>query len=516
MSEASDVVHISNDSTPSTTPVAIFEKAGGVKTFLGIVRAVKNDQGAWTLRCSASAGDRLRKMRALIEAYGKKWLEPRKDGVVTSDPPDLEVLADLCRQATFEAEAFQADDYPLSLQLDRKTGLMAVATQNDVSLREWVDRAKEAVSLSKDFLDVVLKMSPLGLIPPAIILAVYVRRMGWSELLLESLGSASGLVALLAYMVLFMLLSILQFCLPSLLIAPLSGLLDHEKGDRRLNTPLAWLCLGLPLTWTVSYGLCVLLRPGLGTLSIGIATGIVAIADVIVVFCLKRRMSSSEGWRLYLKGWRLFLIGTCSFVGAISSVFPFLVLIQAVEKQSMSNDHPWVVLFGCAIVSVAGLFPGFVKINSELSGQTSGRTVVITLGALVGIAYLVSELVLVVAPISAYVLAASGVYSLHSSVYQLRKPELAAAFKAAHMPVFGALKGTKSSETSALFVGAFLRYNFGGSKLLCKYPFDPSGVTQREIEYARELQQPDPYLKAGKDCVPVKTDEVTPVHVDST
>jgi len=454
-------------------------------------------------------------MRDPLESYAKKWLAPQADGTVTSEPPDMQSLVALCHQEALEPDVLPVDDYPLSLQIDRLSGLMVAGTADNFSLRKWVDRTKEAVSFAKDLLDVVLKLSPLGLIPPAMMLALYLRRMGWSELLLESLGSASGLITLLGYVSLFMLLSMMQFCLPSAAVAPLSKLLGHQKQDARLRIPMTLLCLGLPFVWSASFGVCVLQWPNLGALSPLIATLVALIADVAIVIWLKMRMSSSEGWKSYLIPSRLLGIGAFSLLGALFSVFPLLVLIRAVEKQSMSNDHPILVLLGCAIVSAFGVLPGFLKTMVELSGQTSRQAAMATLGALLGVGYIVGAIVWAVTPVSAYVLAASGVYSSHASVYQLRKPELAAAFRAAHMPVYAAHRSEVASVESPAFVGAFLRYNFGGAKLLCKFPFDPSVVTQSDIDYARQNEKPDPYLRAGNDCVPVKADEVTPIHGNS-
>jgi len=174
----------------------------------------------------------------------------------------------------------------------------------------------------------------------------------------------------------------------------------------------------------------------------------------------------------------------------------------------MAGAHPVLALIGCSAVSVLGLIPGCLKNTLELSGQTSRQTAIATLGALVGVGYVVGGIILAVTPVSAYVLAASGIYSSHASVYQLRKSELVATFRAAHMSAYVVDMDGAASAPPIAFVGAFLRYNFGGTKLLCKFPFDPSVVTQSDIDYAHRNDKPDPYLRAGDNCVPVKTDDV--------
>lgn len=517
MNEGNQMAQPVDNATLSTTRLAIFEIIGVNKTPLGVVETVKDPLGAWTLRCSATTEAFLEKMRTPIEAYATTWRGQHQEGVPTTSAPDLMALATVIQQTRLSVEVEPTSDYSPSFQLELKTGhLVRIAATADIpsvntddgSLRKWIDRIKETISLSKDFLDIVIKMSPLGLVPPAIMLWVYLRRIGWNELILESLGSPSGLMTLLACMVIFVLILMLQFCFPSLLIAPLSGLLDQEKGNLRIRLPLTFLCLGLPITWTLVYSICVLCFPGIDLMSVGFATLISLIFDILVVLLwLKNRMNVSD-W------WRLFLIGMLSLFGAVCSTFPFLLLIQAVEKQPFSNTHPVLVLLGCAIVSVAGLFPGYTKIASDLSSQKSGKTVAITLGATIGVTYIVGYLVLMVAPVSAYVLAASGVYSQDAGVYQLRKPELAYTFRAAHMLVFSTTKDVKSLEAQGQFVGAFLRYNFGGFKLLCKYPFNPSLPMQKsEIDKARQLKLYDPYLNPSDDCVPIKADDLTPVHV---
>ena len=517
MSEDNQIGQPVDNAILSATRLAIFEIVGLNKTLLGVVETVRDPHGAWTLRCSAPTEALLEKMRAPIEAYATTWRGQHPEDPPTTSSPDLMALATVIRQTHLSVEIEPTSDYSPSLQLDLKTGDLVViaattgtpsSNMDDGSLRKWIDRIKETISLSKDFLDVVIKMSPLGLVPPAIMLWVYLRRIGWNELILESLGSASGLITLLACTLIFMLVLMLQFCFPSLLIAPLSGLLDQEKGNLRIRLPLTLLCLGLPIAWTVVYSISVLCLPDIGLMSVGLATLISLLFDVLVVLLwLKSRMNVSD-W------WRLFLIGMWSLFGAVCSTFPFLLLIQAVEKQPFSNVHPILVLLGCAIVSVAGLFPGYIKIASDLSSQKPGKTAVITLGAIIGVTYLVGDLVLMIAPVSAYVLAASGVYSQDAGVYQLRKPELAHAFRAAHMSVFSTPKDAKVPEPQGQFVGAFMRYNFGGSKLLCKYPFDPSVLMQKaEIDKARHLKLYEPYLNPSDDCVPVKADDLTPIHV---
>ena len=123
---------------------------------------------------------------------------------------------------------------------------------NVPTFRRRVDVIKECLGIAKDCFDIGLKFWSLVLVLPAITLWIYLHKIGWSEIFIDSLGSVPGLVTLLACSSLLFVLLILQFFMPALLMA----LSVEAIRKRQVREPKSrW--------WST---ICILCRPSSGCL----------------------------------------------------------------------------------------------------------------------------------------------------------------------------------------------------------------------------------------------------------
>lgn len=128
LTEPSDQTPTREDSKVPAARLAIFETAGAQKASLGIVAAIKADDGNWSLQCSATMGDALNKIRAVVEAYAAtRNTLPAADRV--SEPPDFGQLVAAFNEAGYIAEEIPLGDYELKFQLDLDSGRM-IATHS--------------------------------------------------------------------------------------------------------------------------------------------------------------------------------------------------------------------------------------------------------------------------------------------------------------------------------------------------------------------------------------------------
>ena len=87
VTEPSDQTPAREGANAPAARLAIFETVGAQRTPLGIVAAVRADDGNWSLQCSAM-GDSLNKIRAVLEAYAAaRSTLPAADRV--PEPPDF-------------------------------------------------------------------------------------------------------------------------------------------------------------------------------------------------------------------------------------------------------------------------------------------------------------------------------------------------------------------------------------------------------------------------------------------
>jgi hypothetical protein len=114
--------------------------------------------------------------------------------------------------------------------------------------------------------------------------------------------------------------------------------------------------------------------------------------------------------------------------------------------------------------------------------------------------YLVITLVFAFMPVSSKVLEATGIYSNEKATFQVLKKDLIGVFRNVGLPV--------EDANGISVVTGYIRFNFGGVKLLCKAPFDPAIANAEARRKAVQDKRQDPALVAGDHCVPIQKGEV--------
>jgi hypothetical protein len=115
-------------------------------------------------------------------------------------------------------------------------------------------------------------------------------------------------------------------------------------------------------------------------------------------------------------------------------------------------------------------------------------------------------------PTSSVVLTATGIYDKDFRLFEVQMPDVVYAMGAVGIPFYDTHGIPKPGESPIRFAAAYVRYNFGGVKLLCGDGFDMASVTQDEINAAHRGGRSDPYRLAGNGCVPVKSDDLIPIR----
>lgn len=382
------------------------------------------------------------------------------------------------------------------------------------TFRRWVDGFKECLAIAKDSLDVALKVAPLVLVLPAMTLWGYLHKIGWSEIFIDSVGSVPGLVTLLACSCLLFVLLILQFFLPSIFMGLSVEVFRRAPGDRKQVAKVAErLHLLSAGVWVLIFAAVVIWvkEPDiwwvLGT------TG--AAAAVAAIYSWRhRRMLIADAARAiwHETAGDIVRISALPAFSGFASAFPLLTLIWTFGSLRLTPGESNVAFLACCLVSPVGLFPGVAYMHSQLRDRTLGQTVLAASGVAVALGCAIVGSALYFGPVTSAVLALAGVYDSRPHVYQVLRPELSFAMRAAHLPV-NEVRGTGGPGRQPVsFVGAYLRYNFGGVKLLCLERYNPDLVTQIDVDAASKVGKRDPRLSAGDWCLPVKSDDLKPVR----
>ncbi|MFP3643895.1 hypothetical protein, partial [Paraburkholderia sp. SIMBA_054] len=396
---------------------------------------------------------------------------------------------------------------------DRRRTHLIVLMQTTSS--KWLDRVKEGLTVTKDLLEVLLKLAPLALMPPAMALWVFLRRIGWTEVFSDSIGSIPGLITLLVCAVMVLLLLVLQFCLPSFLVAPSGEALTVTQDPKRVWKLACWLHVLSAIVWEVSFGISILAAKDPKTGPIWVATGLSALVAVCFAAIFKRDLvqdiAAKPSWQRPLI---VVLVSASPVFASFATALPLLSLMWITGASKLPDREASVVFMLCCVASIVGLFPGLAYLKAKLEGHSIGRAIKTTAIVVAVLCYFYLSFVFYFAPISSLSLRIAGVYDTRLHTFQILNSKLVPALRAVHIVPFGKDDSTGDGKAEQFF-DAYVRYNFGGVKLFCHNPFELDSVTRDAVIAAKEQDKPDPYLVAGDWCVPAKADDVKPVRRDA-
>lgn len=366
---------------------------------------------------------------------------------------------------------------------------------------DFLAAIKRMLVLSKDNFDLLLKLAPLALLPSAAILWWHLKTIHWSDVFLESAISAPGLTFLVVAALALWLLSVALFLVPSI---PIIGATEIAYGGRALPgvsvrasfAALAgWVLVVVP---SVDYQFSqwwFLLVP------------FVCALIAVVVEHLRRPAPWSRKGRYWATVRNVVQIAGVTVAMVVTSM-PLAVVLRSVANLPDFEETPSSVkLLLALLVSLIGLIPGYVYVAAR---RRHANTRVPNKAALAGtllVAYFVIAFALAVLPVGAIVLKAADVYSNDRFTFQILKEDLVGAMIKAGLPV--------ENDKDMRIVSGYVRYHFGGMRLLCRDPFDPASVSAAAVRAAREAGKPDPGRVGGAHCVTTATADLRKFTVEN-
>ncbi|MBU9572198.1 hypothetical protein QZM92_24090 [Burkholderia multivorans] len=371
-----------------------------------------------------------------------------------------------------------------------------------------------AIAVLKDTLDVLWKLAPIGLVMPAILIWVYLRKIGWQQLFPEAVVSVPGLVVMIVASCLLTLLLAIQFGIPSIVSVGAVGVYEQQNrvakdaGCESIRAPLALLFVGSPIAWLLVFGaLCFILDfSSVWCLYSGIIG--MAVFQALVIWWNWDVFSNRHG-----VGWISVVIQffKVTFAPTISAIAVFPSLVACLDVFSSVDLSGWAafgVFVGCVIYSVVGVLPGMAYLHEKLSDKKPFDIFKATIFVAALVLYTVWFVVLTFAPITTTILRSIGAIDDKRYVYQILKPDLVPGMQGAGFKVYMVPASSHSKDQSAYFVDSYVRFNFSNVLLLCRDPLafnKADGASMSNVDIRNKLLL---WRRGGYFCVKARTEEV--------
>ncbi|BEV14267.1 hypothetical protein HBDW_10550 [Herbaspirillum sp. DW155] len=371
----------------------------------------------------------------------------------------------------------------------------------------------EYLAIAKDTLDVAWKLAPIALLPPGLLIWVYLRSIHWEGLFLDSAMTVAGLAFLFLAALLLAFAILLQFAIPSLALIGIVSLHDAKKViSQEIASSFRWSMLG----WIVAFFVSMFYDKGLAiTLLIALS---VPMSVFFIRILLKHKELKKDPKKIGPHMTNLVWMAG-AMLPMLATSFPLLIGFEVARK--IPDIERWESL-GIVVICIIiiSLLPGFVYLN--LRTITTDRKSA-TKGAVIagfGMSYVILMAAAFFAPVSSKVLGFSGIYSNELWTFQVREPSLSSALKTAGFTLQTSSEKDVSLDpqrpSELTFVEAYVRYGFGGIKLLCTKPFDPATATAELVKEARKANKPDPGMLGGQGCTSATNAEVREVKKEET
>ncbi|HEX7908262.1 MAG TPA: hypothetical protein VF534_09270 [Paraburkholderia sp.] len=363
------------------------------------------------------------------------------------------------------------------------------------------DTYKEAVSMVKDTLDVAWKVAPLAFLPAALFLWVYLRSIHWTGIFQYSAMSGSGLIFLFAAAMLLAFAAVLQFVAPSLMLI---GTLSHYRHDRTIPKAVPQLYRWAMGGWLLGLGIVI----GFDSSQAWIVCALAFLGAFIFAVVRSDALGLQKkpgAWRLTTAFYAFCFAAVAMLTMCITSA-PLLITLHVtaryVDGGWFENLLGFVVCLGTTVVS---LLPGYMYLNARTWNPGIYRPIKLALLGSFFSCYIVITGAALFLPISATILRLAGVYSNEQQTFEVLQPNLAPALSAVGLSV--------SQDEKLTLVSGYVRYDFGGTRLLCRKPFDLASVSDGAVKAARKKKAPDPGIVAGSGCVQASSSELRPMRI---
>lgn len=368
--------------------------------------------------------------------------------------------------------------------------------------RARLEKAKAAyghnVSIIKDTLDVAWKLAPLAFLPSSLFLWIYLRAIQWTTIFQDTAMTGSGLIFLFVAALLLAFAVLLQFVAPSLVM---NGAASYYDKGRLVPKAVPRLYLCAMGGWVVGWAIAI--ASDIDRTWLALALPFVLALSYAVVRRKDLEFDVRPGAWQYAWTFHALLLAAVATLTMWATSAPLLLGIDVVEPYAKGALTETVVgILLCIGTSIVSLLPGFMYLHARTRGVGNHRAMKYGLFGGFLTAYAVLTGVSLFVPVASTVLRIAGVYSNERQNYQLREPKLAGELSAVGLPV--------KLENGVASVSAYLRYGFGGSRLLCRDKLLPSALDDSAIQEALRKKQPDPRAEAGSGCVVVASSELRP------
>lgn len=384
------------------------------------------------------------------------------------------------------------------------------------------ERILRGMSFIKDLLEIILKVSPLALVAPAMTVWLYLRKLGWSELFGESVGSLPGLLALLVGSILILIVFLLQVVLPSIFFGAAAEVLDDERPNPRLASARAQQLHFVPvLMWQLCFSVSVAYFPDAITSPLQLATAVSAVTAAAMAAKFREDLlPASTKQRITVMrqgGNTAYYLGYCALLMGVGIAFPIVISVASAASllslwwltKDLNITSPAAFVVLCCGAGAISVVPGLAYLGAKVERHPPRKLWLLTALAGGGVLYAAIATAMFFAPISRQSFELAGVSDTQPHVYLLQNESILPSIRAVGIPT-SSTKEFFPDGKEAVFVGAYLQFNFGGVKLLCRSPYDAvdpavsiTADAQRDLGSRSNL---------GGGCLPVRPDDVRVVR----
>ena len=360
---------------------------------------------------------------------------------------------------------------------------------------------KRMLGVVTENFELLLKLAPLCLLPPALILWWHLKTIHWSDVFLESVISVPGLIFLVVAGLSIWLLAVALFLVPSLPIILFTDLIYDGKNVPReamlasTSVFLGWISVAL-VSFRYDFSPALFL----------VVPSTFAVVRIIAANFTQPGLVHWQNLRLVW--WKIAVQIIAMLVAMFVVELLFIIASKIFAALPNMRDAPRFLTFMLAhLGSSLGLLPGFIYLLALVKRRSKQDAIK---GALVGmltLTFIMMMIVLFALPVGSIVLASADVYSNDKFTYQILNEDLAGVMVKAGLPV--------DNDHDLRTVRGFVRYNFGGVRLLCRDPFDPSSANSSAVSEALDGGKPDPGRIGGAHCVPTATADLRKFTVEN-
>jgi hypothetical protein len=367
---------------------------------------------------------------------------------------------------------------------------------------------REALTVTKDLLDVILKISVLLLFVPAIALAAYLRAIDRVDLFVPAVFSGSGLAALLMATVLLIAGLLIGVFGASWFIAGLASTYDKDRDPPKGTV---WLAIATVIVaLAILFGVYVLQDTRWMFLGRNATAAALALSSIALLTWLAyvspprfRIVTDNErsSWKERLT--RAFArVALCALGAAFTT--SSVATLYALSRPYRIPEQGWQGNTVAAVMMLVSVLPGLGYLNARTRGASKSRCLMAAAGGImIALAPLLSFRTSL-EPLFLVSMKAMGIMEVKARTFELLNTKEKATYQ---------MLGFSFKRDTTFFDGV-IRFQFGDIKLVCVDAYDAIGQWPGTAGF---MAPPPPDASAPRTaCVSATKDEVRVVSLSPT